>query len=81
MDYIVAVDASNITFGDAGAAQACIAMNGATMGERWLKIENYTEKPKRTYDNTHLIKDVGIPMVDMVVPMLRGCEIFHLNKL
>ena len=50
---------ANITFGDAGAAQACIAMNGATMGERWLKIENYTEKPKRTYDNTPSAKPDG----------------------
>ena len=50
---------ANITFGDAGAAQACIAMNGATMGERWLKIENYAEKPKRTYDNTPSAKPDG----------------------
>jgi hypothetical protein len=36
-----------LTFGSAAEAQKCIAMNGATMGERWLKIESYVEKPKQ----------------------------------
>ena len=50
---------ANLTFGSAAEAQKCIAMNGATMGERWLKIESYVEKPKRTYDNTPSAKPDG----------------------
>ena len=54
---------ANLTFTDESQAQKCIAMNGATMGERWLKIEPYAEKPKRTYDNTPSEKPDGCTCV------------------
>jgi nucleolin len=54
---------ANLTFESTDAAQKCIAMNNATMGERWLKIESYVEKPKRTYDNTPSAKPEGCTCV------------------
>ena len=38
-------------------------MNGATMGERWLKIESYVPRPKRTYDSTPSAKPDGCTCV------------------
>ena len=54
---------ANITFESEKAAQACVAMNGATMGTRWLKIELFVPRPKTTYDNTPSAKPEGCTCV------------------